>query len=269
LRLLHRRHGVPQADLRPVLPGTTVATRRVHIVGLTANPTGAWVTQQARNLLMDLDHHAEQLRSLLRDRDSKFTAAFDTVFTAAGIDVIRTPPQAPRANAFAERRVGTARRECTDRILIANQRHLITVLREYTTHYNEHRPHRALARRPPNPPSASNPPTAPKIQRRQILGGSSTNTPRQHSPNRLFEPYRRWCRPRRCRRSRGDEDRRPPRPRQQPTACRQSSTPRRTKAHVSTVAEFRTVQVNVGQRWTAYRQPVTASARRADVSAAG
>jgi putative transposase len=148
-----------------------LATRRVHVAGVTAHPTGAWVTQQARNLLMDLDHRADGLQFLLRDRDSKFTAGFDTVFTAAGIEVTRTPPQAPRANAFAERWVGTVRRECTDRILIANERHLITLLGDYTTHYNGHRPHRALAQRPPNPPAARNPPAATKIQRRQILGG--------------------------------------------------------------------------------------------------
>ena len=120
---------------------------------------------------MELNHRADGLRFLLRDRDSKFTAGFDAVFTTADIEVIRTPPQAPRANAHAERWVGTARRECTDQILIANERHLITVLREYTAHYNDHRPHRALAQRPPNRPSASNPPAATKIQRRQILGG--------------------------------------------------------------------------------------------------
>jgi putative transposase len=148
-----------------------LATRRVHIVGATMHPTGAWVTQQARNVLMDLDHHADHLRFLLRDRDSKFTTAFDTVSTAAGIEVTRTPAKAPRANAFAERWVGTVRRECTDRILIANERHLITVLGEYTTHYNGHRPHRALAQRPPNPSSTSNPTSATKIQRRHILGG--------------------------------------------------------------------------------------------------
>ena len=147
-----------------------VATRRVHIAGVTAHPTGAWVVQQARNLLMD-DHHADRLRFLLRDRDSKFTAAFDTVFAAAGIQVIRTAPQAPKANAYAERWVGTVRRECTDRILILSERHLASVLADYTTHYNRHRPHRALAQRPPNRSSAGNPPAATKIHRRQILGG--------------------------------------------------------------------------------------------------
>jgi transposase InsO family protein len=148
-----------------------LATRRVHVVGVTAHPTGAWVAQQARNLLIDLDQRANSLRFLLRDRDTKFTAAFDTVFTAAGIKVIRTPPQAPRANAFAERWVGTVRRECTDRILVAGERHLAAVLASYTAHYNEHRPHRSLGQRPPAPRSDVTELTAAKVQRRSILDG--------------------------------------------------------------------------------------------------
>jgi putative transposase len=129
------------------------------------------VTQQARNLLMTLDERADQLRFLLRDRDTKFTAAFDAVFTAAGMKIIRIPPQAPRANAHAERLVGTVRRECTDRMLVLGQRHLTTVLAEYTQHYDGYRPHRALAQQPPHPvrPTPSQP--AVQIQRRPILNG--------------------------------------------------------------------------------------------------
>jgi putative transposase len=123
------------------------------------------------NLLIDLDQRADELRFLLRDRDTRFTAAFDTVFRAAGIEIIRTPPQAPRANAFAERWVGTVRRECTDRVLIAGERHLTTVLGEYTAHYNEHRPHRSLGQRSLVPRSEVTDLTAAKVKRRSILDG--------------------------------------------------------------------------------------------------
>ena len=120
---------------------------------------------------MDLDRRADGLRWMLRDRDAKFTAMFDAVFTAADINVLRSPPQAPKANAFAERWVGTVRRECTDRMLIVHERHVATVLAQYVRHYNQHRPHRALQQRPPNPsPRVVDLDTA-KVRQRPILGG--------------------------------------------------------------------------------------------------
>ena len=124
-------------------------TRRVHLAGITAHPAGEWVTQQARNLLMALEDHADSVKFLIRDRDTKFTAAFDAVFTAPGVRIIKTPVQAPRANAIAERWIASARRECLDRMLITGERHLRLVLREYVEHYNAHRPHRTLCQRPP------------------------------------------------------------------------------------------------------------------------
>ena len=123
-----------------------VATRRVHVLGATPHPVGAWVAQQARNLVMGLDDHLVRFRFLVRDRDAKFTAAFDAVFAAEGIEVLRTPVRAPRANAYAERWVGTVRRELLDRMLIFGCQQLQAVLAEYADHYNGHRPHRALGR---------------------------------------------------------------------------------------------------------------------------
>jgi putative transposase len=110
-------------------------TRRVHLAGITAQPAGAWVTQQARNLLMNPEGQAGGLKFLIRDRDAKFTAAFDAVFTAMGVRIIKAPVQAPRANAIAERRIASARRECLDRTVITSGRHLQLVLKEYVEHY--------------------------------------------------------------------------------------------------------------------------------------
>jgi putative transposase len=147
--------------------GIEHATRRVHLLGLTQHPTGPWVTQQARNLLTDLQ---TSFRFLIRDRDAKYAASFDAIFTADSIEIIKTPIQAPRANAICERWIGTLRRECTDRLLIYGEHHLRLVLDEYLAHYNQHRPHRALHRRPPQPrqPLPTNLTVGP-IRRRKIL----------------------------------------------------------------------------------------------------
>jgi putative transposase len=126
-----------------------LATRRVRLAGITTNPDGRWVTQQARNLLMQLEDEGVRPRFLVRDRDSKFTSEFDEVFRSEGIRVIKAPVRAPKARAHAERWVGSVRRECLDRLLILGRRHLHHVLATYALHYNEHRPHRALAQRPP------------------------------------------------------------------------------------------------------------------------
>jgi putative transposase len=126
-----------------------IDARRVHLLGVTAHPSGQWVTQQARNLMMDLGQRVSPLKFHIRDRDTKLTGAFDAVFAGQGLRILLNPPRAPRANAFAERWVGTARRECLDRLLIVNQRHLRHVLYQYVNHYNRHRPHRSLHQQPP------------------------------------------------------------------------------------------------------------------------
>ncbi len=155
-----------------------VASRRVHIAGITANPDGAWVTQQARNLVMCLEDEGVRMRFLIRDRDSKFTASFDEVFRSEGMRVIRAPVRAPRARAHAERWVGSLRRECLDRLLILGRRHLASVVRVYVQHYNEHRPHRSRGQRPPlaKPPPISEPASLSRLlperlRRRDQLGG--------------------------------------------------------------------------------------------------
>jgi len=128
-----------------------VGSRYVHIIGVTAHPDGPWTTQQIRNLLMDLEDRAAEFRFLIRDRAGQFTASLDAVLADAGITAVKIPPRVPQANAYAERFVRTVRAEVTDRMLIFGERHLRTVLAEYTAHYNERRPHRSRDLRPPRP----------------------------------------------------------------------------------------------------------------------
>ncbi|MFC9669898.1 integrase core domain-containing protein [Streptomyces sp. NPDC056949] len=152
-----------------------VSTRRVHILGVSEHPNRGWVTQRVRNLMMDLDDRVDRFRFFLRDRDGKFSDAFDAVLAGADVQVLLTPPRSPKANAFAERWVGTVRRECTDRLLIMNERHLRAVLDTYTGHYNRHRPHQSLDQRPPQSVEAGRPapviPFANRVRRTQLLSG--------------------------------------------------------------------------------------------------
>ena len=149
-------------------------TRTVRIAGVTAHPVSDWVTQQARNVCMDLAEHASAVKYLIRDRDTKFTGSFDAVFAAEGIRIIKTPVRAPQANAIAERFVGTARRECLDRILILGRRHFQSVLGEYVEHYNRHRP-RSLGQRAPyksdTTPALIGDVNAEHLRRSDVLGG--------------------------------------------------------------------------------------------------
>jgi transposase InsO family protein len=148
-----------------------VDRRYVHILGVTSHPTGAWTTQQARNLLMDLGDRAATFRFLLRDRAGQFNTSFDEVMAGAGIDTVKIPPRCPRANCFAERFVLTARTELTDRILIFGERHLRTVLARYGAHYNGRRPHRALQLLPPRPDHPAANLDQQRIRRLPVLGG--------------------------------------------------------------------------------------------------
>ena len=148
-----------------------IETRTVHIMGATAHPTGAWTAQQARNLLMDLGERASSFRFLIRDRDSKFTTAFDEVFSGNGTRVVKTPVRSPRANSYAERFVGTLRRECLDYVLILGERHLRSVLAEYARHYNGHRPHQSLQQKCPLRQPGDAVDTTARIERRQVLSG--------------------------------------------------------------------------------------------------
>ena len=151
-----------------------LGSRRVHLAGITAHPSGPWVAQQARNLLLDLGDRAAGFRFLIRDRDIKFTRAFDDVWRSTGAEIICTPIRAPTANAVAERWVGTVRRECLDHLLIVGRQHLVRALRGYLEHYNQHRPHRSLDLGTPIPSVRGHPtsaPALPQLRRREILGG--------------------------------------------------------------------------------------------------
>ena len=146
-----------------------VGTRRVHLAGCTAHPTAAWVTQQARQLAWTLQDEGTSPRFLIHDRDAKFPPAFDTVFAAEGVEIVRTPYRTPTANAYAERWVRSARGECLDHLLIVNEAHLRQVLAGYVAHYNRARPHRGLGQQTPIPRSPSD--RHGPIRRRDILGG--------------------------------------------------------------------------------------------------
>jgi putative transposase len=146
-----------------------LSTRRVHVAGPTARPDSGWVTQHARNLAMT--GRLENSNMLVRDRDAKFSGPFDEVFRTEGIALVRTPVRSPKANAVAERWVGTVRRECLDHVLIFGRRHLQQVLNAYVDHYNRARPHRALALVPADHRSGHEPSIESAIRRRDILGG--------------------------------------------------------------------------------------------------
>jgi putative transposase len=159
-----------------VLFFVSIGTRRVEYVACTSKPDTAWMTQQARNLLMDLDGRRRRQRFLIHDRDTKVSRAFDNIFRTEGIEIVRTPIQAPNANAYAERWVGSVRRGCLDRLLIFGRRQLDHVLRVYIGHFNEQRPHRALDLRPPDRGGGTDPPPTTRLQplhvrRRDLLGG--------------------------------------------------------------------------------------------------
>jgi hypothetical protein len=148
-----------------------VRTRRVHILGVTAHPTAAWATQQARQLLWEIGDRASRFHYLVRDRDAKFTAAFDAVFASEGVTVVKIPPRSPNCNPHAERFVRTVREECTDRVLLLDRSHTERILRDYVRHFNDHRPHQGRNQLAPNDDPTVIPLPATRVQRRQAVGG--------------------------------------------------------------------------------------------------
>ncbi len=146
-----------------------LGTRRVHLAGVTINPDGAWMTQQARNTVWMLDESESEIHCLLRDNDSKYSPSFDAVFVSEGINIISLPYHAPNANSIAERWVRTARNECLDHILIWNEYHLRRVLNEFTDYYNTRRPHQGIDQQ--SPVLRTSPGTEGAVASRQVLGG--------------------------------------------------------------------------------------------------
>ncbi len=146
-----------------------LSTRRVFVAGRTAHPNAAWVAQQARQLVWELEENQLLIRFLIHDRDTKFTAAFDMVFQSEGIDIIRTPFRAPNANAVAERWVRTPREECLDRLIVLNHSYLRRILKEYSRHYNGRRPHQGLEGATPLPSDL--PVVDAPVRRRDVLDG--------------------------------------------------------------------------------------------------
>ena len=145
-----------------------LGTRQVHLAGITANPNANRVTQQARQVGWELAESKVDIRFLIRDRDSKFTQEFDTVFQSEGTQIIQTPFRAPNANAYAERWVRTVREECLDQILILNEPHLKSVLKTFDGYYNRQRPHQGLRQQSPIPRTPQN--TSGKVRNRKVLG---------------------------------------------------------------------------------------------------
>ncbi|WUH90263.1 integrase core domain-containing protein [Streptomyces sp. NBC_00433] len=153
------------------------STRRIRILGATTHPTARWVVQLGRNLVMDLEEAGSKASFLIRDRDSKFTTAFDALLTDAGLKVVTTGVRMPRLNSIMERWIQTCRRELLDRTLIWNQSHLLHALREFETFYNQHRPHRTLKQAAPLRPLPE-PISVPghirhlEVRRQDRLGGT-------------------------------------------------------------------------------------------------